>query len=222
MSAEKTGQPASPTAGLQRTPCLVPPRYDIDAVLDVDLAAPHAAFNAMNALCEAIEKLPRGLHFRPESSLLTPEVVVRDLCNFDISMGNGFASCLSYGGGFACFFRALRALRIVHHQKGLALAEAVREAMAANGAREPSSFPDDHIYGTCDVDWDKELENVPDFDSRIKQSTGQLDDAWFDISHTYWDKHKVLAADDPPLHYSVCIYLNANREMLRRRKSISS
>jgi hypothetical protein len=205
-----------------RIPCPIPPQYDIDTLLNVDLTAPHVAFEVMNKIYEAIEKLPRGNYsFRPDSALLMPEVVVRDLCNFDMSMGNGFYACLGYGGGFTCFFRALRALRIIQHKKGSALAEAVRDVMVANGAREPSSFDDDNHEGT-DVDWDEELKDMGGFFDQIEKPIRHLDnvnDGWHDISHAYWDRcNRVLVPEDPPLHYAVCKYLDANRDLLRCRK----
>lgn len=206
----------------QRIPCPIPPQYDIDALLKVDIAAPYVAVNVTNTLYEVIETLPRGHYsFRPDSALLTPEVVVRDLCNFDMAMGNGFHACLGYGGGFTCFFRALRALRMIQHQKGIALAEAVRDVLVANGAREPASFADDNQEGT-DVDWDEDLKDMEAFFNRIEEPIRHLDkvnDGWHDISYTYWDRrNQVLVPADPPWHYTVCVYLATHRDLLRCRK----
>jgi hypothetical protein len=200
---------------LQRTPCFIPPQYDIDSLLNVDFTSAKNAFDVVDQLCTAIEKRPPGgiLYFRPDSALLLPEVVVRDLYNFVISMGSGFSASLGYGGGFTCFFRALRALRIIQHRKGLALAEAVRDVMVANGAREPSNFADDPREG-ADVDWDKELEDVPDFDDRIQEATRHLDEEWFALSHCV----EKSDPSDPPLHVAICFFLEANRELLRCRK----
>jgi hypothetical protein len=200
-----------------RIPCLVSPRYDIDALLNQDLTAPNVAFEVTDAVYQAIESDLHGGSYRPDSALLTPEVVVRDLRNFDMSMGSGLAACFA-NGGLQCFFRALRALRIIQHRKGLALAEAVREVLQASGAREPSRFPDDPLYGDCDVDWDRELEDVPDFDARVEEGTRHLDDGWFEISHNYWIEHQRFTPEDPPLHYTICAYLDANRAPLRSRK----
>ena len=143
----------------------------------------------MNTLYEAIETIPPGYGFRPDSALLTPEVVVRDLENFNMSMGNGFHACLGYGGGFTMFFRALRAVRIIQHKKGIALAEAVRDVMVANGAREPSIIADDNHEGT-DVDWDKELD-MAEFFNRIEKPIlhlDEVDEGWHDIVHSYWNR----------------------------------
>ncbi len=194
---------------LQRTPCNIPPEYDIDALLAVSYTDPKVAFNIVDNIYAAIEKRPPGrvLYFRPDSALLTPEVVVHDLVNFDMSMNSGFSSCLGYGGGFTCFFRALRALRILQHKKALALAETVRDAMAAAGAREPSVIADDNREGTdVNADWDKVLEDSGDaFWEHIDKVTRPLDGEWFDM--------------DPYLYHAICVYLDANRTLLRCRKA---
>jgi hypothetical protein len=205
---------------LQRTPSFIPPFYDIDVLLDCGYSGLQAADNILNAICGAIEKRPPGgvLYFRPDSALLTAEVVVRDLYNFNMTMNSGFLASLGYGGGFTCFFRALRALRIIRHEKGLALAETVRNAMVANGAREPLRFDDDIREG-ADVDWDTELEGKwePFWDA-IEKAVKPLDDGWFSISHCYTSSHPQFDFDDPPLFYTVCAYLDANRDLLRSRK----
>jgi len=119
------------------------------------------------------------------------------------------------------FFRALRAVRIIQHKKGIALAEAVRDVMVAHGAREPSVIADDNHEGT-DVDWDKELD-IAEFFNRIEKPISHLDevnDGWHDIVHSYWGRrNKVLVPEDPPLDYAVCKYLDANRDLLRCRKA---
>jgi hypothetical protein len=201
-----------------RIPCLLPPQYNIDAILDVDLTGEKIAFDALEKFWEAIDELPPGVHYRPDTALLWPELMVRDLCRFDVSMGNGFAASLSYGGGFQIFFRALRALRVIKHRRALALVEAVRDVMVANGAREPSRFPDD-LYEGCDVDWEEEVPDMRELDRNLESmtKTKALDDQWFDISHNYGD-YTHFAPEDPSLHQGICQYLSANRELLRCRK----
>jgi hypothetical protein len=216
-------RPPGPTArkGPTRIPCLIRPVYDIDAILDADLTDAGAAFEAVSQLWEAIDELPPGVHhYRPDSVLAAPELVVRDILRFDVSMGNGFAASLGYSGGFQIFFRALQAARVIGHKRALALLEAVRDVMTKHGAREPSRFPDD-LYEPCDVDWDDEIPDMRQFDAKVIALTRHLDDEWFDISHNYGMRHTGHVPEDPSLHQGICHYLITSRELLRKRKSVS-
>lgn len=213
LAGRAPGPTAHTRAPLARIPCLVPPTYDIDAILSVDLTDPSAAYNAAAKLWEAIDAVPPGCHFRPDSALLPPELAVRDLLRFDVSMGNGFAVSLGYSGGLQIFFRALRALRVIRHQKALALVEQVRDVLVANGAREPSVFPDD-LYEGCDVDWDEEIHDMREFDQKVQRFTRHLDDQWWDISHN----HGGSGLEDASLQQGICQYLNSHQELLRSRK----
>jgi len=196
--------------------CRIPPRYDIDAILDVDLTARFASDDAWRAVYEALWA-PGENDYRPDSVLFFPEIVARDLMNLDVALGNGFVCSFGYGGGLQCFFRGLRALRAIQHKKGLAITEAVNEALQANGAREPSRIGDS-IFEMCNVNWDDEIRDEPEFMRQVDQAIGHLDDEWWDISHSYWIGDKRLDPEDPDLAYSVCMYLNVNRDLLRRRK----
>jgi hypothetical protein len=218
-------RPPSPAArkrlerkGLARIPCLIPPTYDIDAILDIDPTDPQAAFRAAAKLWEEIDKLPPGYHFRPDSALLPPELAVRDLLRFDVSMGNGFSVSIWYSGGFQIFFRAVRALRVIQHRRALALVEQVRDIMVAHGAREPSVFPDD-LYEHCEVDWDYEIPDMKEFDQKVTALNRPLDDEWLDISHCYGMNQAVSGPENPSLHQGICQYLNAHRDLLRVRKN---
>lgn len=216
VPARVSDNPHSP--GVQRVPCLVPPGYDIDAILGVDLLSIEGSFAAVAKIYEALEALPPGVHhFRPDSALFPIEVAVRDLCRFDVSMGNGFACSLGYSGGIQIFYRALRAVRMIGHQKARALLEAVRDVLVANGAREPSFFPDD-LYERCDVDWDVELEDLPGFDKQVEAASRGLDDQWLDISHCYGNRYARVSVEDPSLQYGVCEFLTANKGLLLNRR----
>ena len=186
-----------------RPPCLTPPQYDIDELLDTDLTAPRVAFKVIDHVYTAIETNLHGGAFRLDSDLSTPEVVVRDIHNFNMALNSGFRSCLGYGGGFQIFFRGLRAVRLIGHKKAIAIAEAVSDVLKANGAREPSLFPED-LRGDCDVDWELEVKDMPALFDQIDKLTRHLDDEWTDI-------HELL-------YYATCMYLDANRELLRSRK----
>lgn len=57
-------RPPGPTArkGLARIPCLIPPTYDIDAILDVDLTNVAVTFDVLQNFWDALDKLPPGVH----------------------------------------------------------------------------------------------------------------------------------------------------------------
>ena len=210
------------------TPYLLPPKYDIDALPNVDLTARDVAFKTAQTLWEAIDGVPQSeayQYFRPDSSLLNPEVTLRDFCMFDTSMGNGWSTSLGYSNGLPTFFRGLRALRTIGHRRGIEMAEAVLVSLRQLGVPELTSFPDDPFYGFCD-DWDiKALEFGWGSEEIIAKKFGptglDFDSQWWEISHTYWDRHEQFVPDDPPVCYTLCDYIVRNRELLRCRESPS-
>jgi hypothetical protein len=216
--AERTPGPTARTR-LARIPCFIPPKYDVDAIVDIDLNDPQAAFNAASKFWEVIDALPPGYHFRPDSALLTPELAVRDLLRFDVSMGNGFSVSIRYSGGFQIFFRAVRALRLIQHRRALALVEQVRDIMVTHGAREPSVFPDD-LYEHCDVDWDYEISDMQEFDQKVTALIEPFDQDWWEISHNYGMNPAISDPQNPSLHQGICQYVSSHREMLRSRKAL--
>ncbi len=202
---------------MDRSPYLTPPVYDIDAILEHGCSNSHQAFDAILSLYEAIEQIPESTdreYYRPDSSLLVPEVVLRDIIRQDLHLSNGFAAGFGYSGGIPFFFRALRAMRVVGHPEALRILEAVREIVLSLGVSEPTAYPDDSLQGDYGVDWDVELEDKPDFDDEFEKSTRAFDDQWFAISHNYQDDSGAA----PSLHQSLCEYLNKHRAELRVRK----
>ena len=210
---------------MERSPCLVPPSYDIDSLLSQDFMTPpangeRAAYNVVEKIVEALEKLPNGVYgYRPESSLLLPELVALDLWYFQLSMGSGIESSLGYGGGFACFFRALRALRILKHRQALQLAEAFRDAVVASGISEPARFPDAHMHGDFEVDWESELDKAPDFWEAIEPAGKIFNKGWSALTYDYWASNKLADPENLELNIAICVYLKAQQELLRQRKS---
>lgn len=210
---------------LEPSPYRTPPEYDIDELLSQDFMAPpangqNAAYEILEKIFEALEKLPKGVYgYRPESSLLPPELVVLDLWRFQLSMGSGIGSSLTYGGGFGIFFRALRALRVLKHKKALALAEAFRDAMVTAGISEPLRYPDANIYGDFDVDWESELDQAPDFWENIEPAEKPFDQGWSELTHNYWSKNKAVDPENLSLFCSLCVYLKANQSLLQTRKT---
>src|SRR5580765_2278112 len=139
----------------QRTPYPSPPQYDIEALLAVNYTNPQVAFDIVDTLWGAIDTLPESAdhdYFRPDSALLHPEVIVRDIARYDGMMGNGFGTQIFYSGGIPYFFRGLRALRTIGHKKAIELAESALAVFKANGVPELASFPDAPVFGEC-PDW---------------------------------------------------------------------
>ena len=90
----------------ERTPYLIPPHYDIDALLDVDRTQRLVADEIVDSIYDAIETVPKSDehdYFRPDSSLLPPEVTVRDINNFDMSMGSGLLTNSAISAGYPVF-----------------------------------------------------------------------------------------------------------------------
>ena len=77
----------------QRMPYLTPPRYDIDALLSSDYTDLRTAMDIVDrwwgAIDEDVPKSEEYDFFRPDSALLYPEMIVRDLCRFQTTMNNG-------------------------------------------------------------------------------------------------------------------------------------
>jgi len=220
-SSKNATETASSPPGLSRVPCPTPPSYDIDDLLRADWTHGETAQDLVEKVYEALEDVGPGeaFYYRPDSILFPPEIVVRDMTNFNMSMLSGFESSLGYGGGFTVFFRALRALRELQHEKGLALAERVREVMVANGAREPVRFEDDVREGTdANDDWDRLYDEVPDFLDRVGRETRPLDSAWWDLCGPAGEDGRE-DPNHPSLHYAICACLESQRELLRGRRA---
>ena len=202
----------------KRRPILSPPQYDIDELLDVDRAAPTAAHEITFKLYDILEEAPTSPiteFYRPDSSLLEPEVTFLDYMHFNISMGNGFG-CSIEDWGLQTFYRGIRSLRAMKHAHALKLAESVRDVLVAEGIAELTEFPDDRYYGWCE-NWDiKSFEKIPDLSPRLFRRFKEIDKEWWSI---WGGRNDSISADDPPLDYAVTEYLNANRAILRLRKS---
>lgn len=209
----------------QRKPFQVPPRYEIDALLSRDLKTPHVAFEVMQELWCAIEGgLPKD-YFRPDSSLLEPEIVVSDIGRWSTMMGNGFVVALETSGGILCFSRALHSVRIVGHRKAIAILEQVRELLQQSGFEAFTDFPDDPIYGWRE-EWDDQSGALDANGSeQLAKATGEhgvdLDRQWWAIERSYFESRTAVDVNDPPLEYAVCNYLVANRALLGSRKVVT-
>lgn len=94
-------------------PSILPPEYDIDALLDVDRTAPTAASEIIFALHSILEMATTSAGtrvYRPDSLLLKPEITFMDYMCLNLSMGNGFGFCIE-DQGLQTFYRSLRSLR---------------------------------------------------------------------------------------------------------------
>jgi hypothetical protein len=207
--------------GKLRTAYLVPPHYDIDALLASDYADARVAYRIIDTFWGFLDILPDSTehdYFRPDSALLYPEVMVRDIARYDSGLGNGFGVQIHYSGGLPCFFRGLRALRTIGHKKGIELAEGALAVFKANGVPEYTSFPDDPVCGEC-PDWpEKEFrkfnEAPYEVNQRIIDQTRHLDSQWWAL----WHFETEFSSDNRSLPSSICDYLNQHRQLLRSRK----
>lgn len=202
----------------QRTPYQLPPRYDIDALLDRSPEVGGGA-SAVDAVWAAIEEVPESTehdYYRPDSALLEPEVVVGDVCRSASTMGNGFSVSLGYSGGILCFSRALRSLRVVGYREAVEVMETVADVLGREGYRVFTTFPEDPIYGWLDewgetggcLDWEAE--------QRVEAVAGRHGR---DLDSRWWAVDRQGPAGGTPLDRAVCGYLEGNRELLRCRKS---
>jgi hypothetical protein len=190
-------------------------RYDLRTLLVRDLLLPHVASKAADAVCALLETVPQSdvvTYYRPDSQLLPPELYARDLLQFEVTMGNGWAVSLGYSSGIILFYRALRALRAIQHRRGLAMAESVADFLRQHGIAELHTFPDDYCFGVC-AEWDLAELNRYDWELEQKLSafTGpkgvDLDSDWWDVGRSYFGRRTRVDEQDPPLEYSICRYL---------------
>jgi hypothetical protein len=206
----------------QRTPYLIPPRYDIDALLSADYTSHAVAIDIPDQFWGALDAVPESSthwYYRPDSSLYYPEVMVRDFLTYDTMTNNGFATGLFYSGGVPAFYRGLRAVRALGHKKATELMERALAVFKANGIPEFTSFPDDPLCGEC-PDWDKEgvqrmHEAGYDLRELIDNELSPLYSEWWNLDSL----KERFDPDNPSVRYRICEYLNEHRELLRSRKA---
>ncbi len=177
-------------------PSLLPPVYDIDDYhprhcKDEDDGRPIDFAYRLWGLIDCDDQKRR----REDAELFAPEIVVRDLCAFDSSIGNGFAVQLGYSGGLWTFAHGLRAVKAIGAADHLRVMLKAKEVMISKGVRVPTD-PDDPDAYADEIDWDTEQAMAKD--------VGEID-------REYWR----LRSD---VYLILLNHLQAQREILLKRK----
>ena len=176
-------------------PSLPPPVYDIDDYhprhcKDEDDRRPIDFAHRLWGVID-YDKQKRQ---RKDADLLAPEIVVRDLCNFDSSIGNGFAVQLGYSGGMWTFAHGLRAVKVIGAADHLRVMLNAKDVMISKGVKVPAD-PDD--LGPYDDEFSWATQKAIDKDARK-------------INEEYWS----LKSD---IYLILLNYLQTQREILLKR-----
>ena len=137
-----------------------PPVYDIDdfhpnLCRNEDKMHPiHFAYRLWTIIESDDDK-----NHRRDSHLLEPEIVLRDVCQFDSTMGNGFATQLGYCGGVMTFARGLRAVATLGATEHLKIMQKAKDSVLAEGLEFPTDTGDPYDYDDgIDYDLEKAID----------------------------------------------------------------
>jgi len=113
---------------------MIPSAYDVADYSPNKIGSDRTAYTLVQEL--------RWCIWRSSSPLLPPEKVVRDYCNFDAEMGNGFATLIGYCGGPETFARGLLAVEAISATEHMELMERAKRMMEVGGLEFPDPLPE--------------------------------------------------------------------------------
>lgn len=161
-----------------------PPVYDIDQILSAPGKKPWEILREINSKIDPL---------CPESLLLKPELVVRDLEDFSPLLGDPFGYILALGGGVYQFLHGLRAMRAIGATHMVEYMTKCQDCAASRGVTFPDPIPDP---------WLDECRISPDLEKELNSVSWELRQG---LVHEHFDE---MALD----------YLRQHVEVLRQRK----
>jgi hypothetical protein len=198
-------------------PYTQPLTYDLRSLLVNASATNEDPFTTCHAFWTITDPVPvqndDTYYYRPDSTLLLPELLARDLIRFAVTTGNGFSVALGYGGGITLFFRALKALRIIKNPpipEALVLAEQVADFLIKRGIGPIEKFSDNPNTDICDF-YSIEMLQLYDYDMECELEeyceSRNVNSRWYAL---WYGQSSCDAA--------ICQYLMDNVDLIERTR----